>query len=285
MLTRRRLLGGAAALAGQLAAALAGSAGAGAGPELVPNDFPDWTTGVAPTLQQPIGSVQTVGNGDTVTSTFNVPAGCLGVQYISTVQGFAFPNRVTVTGVQTGEVYIDDQVALGASTGADMSRFIPPDTQVQCSVTSSAGAGTAAFVTFLALRFPPTVNVRAAGGVALPVTAAGSLSAPWQAPRSKLVGTVGTAAATYAQILAPVGAGVQLYLFWAVFYIDAASGGVFAVSTDGVSANVFVVNDNGKGPYVLGPFGGGRPEGFNAALKVFTTLASTVRFSIAYTAA
>ncbi|HKW93976.1 MAG TPA: hypothetical protein VJX92_18945 [Methylomirabilota bacterium] len=241
--------------------------------ETIPGTYPaSLDRQSTPYGQQPvIGTITTVGNGDTVNNTFPVPTGTLGIQFIcQAASGFFLPQEVRVQGDVSGVTYLDDFQNV-TPFAADMGRWIPPDQNAVCKVVSQTGPGLPAKVTFVALTFCPTLNVRASTNTPVNVSNATTLT--------PLVGSTTTLAATYKQILATQN---NLRLYYARFDIDAASGGVFAVGVDGVTAGVFGINDNGKGPYVIGPFGGGEFLGSSAGLWVFTTNASTVRFHVAY---
>lgn len=195
----------------------------------------------------------------------------LGIQSIGFEVENGTPVNVFISGSPTGTSYLNELSPIHAPYISPFS--VAEDTSAQLTVDNTAGGGVTAVVSMIG--YTTLFSYRP------PLAPPG---APWQAPRAKLVNSTNTTAATYKNILAAVGAGLQLYLMWARFDIDAVSGGVFAVGTDGLTASVFVINDNGKGPYVLGPFTGGEPQGFNAGLWVFTTNASTVRYHVAYTA-
>lgn len=155
------------------------------------------------------------------------------------------------------------------------------------------------FMAFIGSNVDPVVTVIAAGdflqtiyitaimdtSATIAIPAYGSPAPPWQAARTYVAGSTAVTGGAYTNIVAQVGADSQLYLFWARFDIDAASGAVFAAGTDGATAGIFNINDNGKGPYIVGPLAAGVPMGQNSGVYVFTTSNSTVRYEIAYTAA
>lgn len=128
-----------------------------------------WTAAVLPAsaghlLQQSqyspistIGTITTVGNGDTVTKTFPVPAGSLGIGFIvSSASGFFVPASVTTKGDVSNDGYVSETpVTVLAATG----RFFPLDQNLVCGVTSATGPGQPAQVTFFALSYNPTINV------------------------------------------------------------------------------------------------------------------------------
>jgi len=163
-----------------------------------------------------IGTIQTVGNGDTITRTFTVPTGTLGVGYIiSGAAGFTTPASITVA----GDVTTDDYIFTPGSPGAVTARFFPPDVNAVCSVTSQAGPGAPARVTFLALSYNPTVNVTAQTAAPLAVKATG-LPAPWQAAGlSPVRVSANLAVGATVDPIAGV-AGQTVYLFYCELWVD-----------------------------------------------------------------
>lgn len=234
--------------------------------------------------QQTIIGTLSAGAGVSVGPTnFAVPTGTQSIGLLAHVNGSNnAPHLLSITGHDTGMPYVD---LIGVDVGAGNSSisnggpqwqpFGAGDHTVDCSMT--AAAGNPAVVDILASPQVLAIDVFQAFNQNLD-----TIGQPGGTP--PLVGSVATTGGVYKQILAPVGAGVSLILYWARFDVDVATGGVFALSTDGVTADIFAINDNGKGPYVLGPFGAGPEDyGHNKAIKVFTTNNSTVRYHIDFT--
>lgn len=237
----------------------------------------------------PLGGIYTV-QPNTVLSNvvFPIPVGVQSVRYeINQVAVVAtwVNNKIVgnVTGKQYNAVTNDSGIAGGAD---EVWELDPEDTSLLWSIDTTGSANPVKYwlTGHTGTNFVFTKIVQNSDGNPVFVRN-DNTPAKWQSPQSKLVNSTATAPATYANILPAVGATKNLYLFWARFDLDAVSGGVFAVSVDGLTANVFVINDNAKGPYVLGPFSGGEPQGVNAGLWVFTTAGVTVRYHVSYTAA
>jgi hypothetical protein len=168
-----------------------------------------------------IGTIDTVGNGDTVTKTFPVPAGALGIQFIAHNTPFFLPSQVQVVGDVTGDTYLLDTQSANPF-GADMGRWIPPDQNAVCSVTSQAGPGMPARVTFVALSFSPTFNVRNSGNAPL-LTRENSIPRAWQAASANAPVSIASVASGGTQTLIAAASGVTLYLHGYSFSQDNAN--------------------------------------------------------------
>lgn len=240
------------------------------------------TVTISPGMQ--VITVYVFGQPDGSKYGFSIVGHQTGFEYASytfTIAGVAgnnIPNRILVDyAFETQfDITIDASVAghpAGTTTVAVLGGPNPVD-QVNANIFDSES--------FTLRSTSGALNTFITNG-SLPV--ANSSPASWQSPSTYLATSVSVTAGVYKNVIARVGAGTNFYLFWARFDIDAASGAVFAAGTDGATANIFGINDNGKGPYVIGPFSGGVPLGLNSGLYVFTTSNSTVRVEIAYTAA
>jgi len=199
-------------------------------------------------LQSEIGTITTTGTGLPTSQTFPVPAGTLGIQFITYNTPFALPATVSIVGDVTGDAYLFDNLP-ALAIGADMARWIPPDANAICSVID---AGTPAKVTFVALGFSPTFNVRNGGGVPLTVVASSSPPA-WQAPNLApiLINTTVLAGGNVV-ILAAV-AGQQVRIFSCSIGIDAAvAGAILLQDTTGANYHGFETS----GPLIPNPLVG-----------------------------
>jgi len=157
-----------------------------------------------------IGTITTGGAGVPLTQTFPMPAGALGIQFIcSSAAGFALPNEVKVVGDVTNDAYLDDLQSLGPF-GADMARWIPPDQNAICTVTDNGA--TPARVTFVALPFVPTVNIRTPQTTPILVQES-STPRPWQAPNQPpaLINVLIVAGGNSVIIAAAVGVTIRLF--------------------------------------------------------------------------
>lgn len=270
----------------------------------MPNDAPDWESTSAG--QQVIGTLAGGPGAGVGPNTIPVPGGTNSIGYLVRFDGGnQSPTLLTIQGAQSLDEYVN-VVPPTSGAGPVWVPYARSDSQVLASIQCAAAGGSK--VDILASPLVLTAGIFTAPGTSAQVELVDSLVRPittydvlstlhllgvamtdadpstWQQATAPILSSSqAVVAATYTTILAPVGAGKQLLLWWARFDLDAASGGVFAVSSDGATANVFNVNDNARGPYVLGPFPGGVKIGpTNSKLAVFSTNANTVRFSIAY---
>lgn len=226
----------------------------------------------------------TVNANATVTKLIAIQPGCTAIRVSANNSGLSFAYSLAVIGANSSVEYYGSTVP-GAVTPVPLPNFpitvgvdFELDSVLSVTVQNTQLAGGGPMNVFVS----QLLDVEAPGQVGDAQTVRMLSPAAWQSPnQTPLVNSVLTTAGVYKQILAPVGAFASLLLHWLRFDLDAASGGVFAVSIDGVSANVFANNNNSAGPFILGPLSG-ESYGTNAGLFVFTTAAVTVRYHVGY---
>jgi hypothetical protein len=172
-------------------------------------------------LQPIVGTITTTGNGVPTSQTFAMPAGALGIQFICHgTSPFLVPNEVKVVGDVTGDAYLDALQSF-APFGADMARWIPPDQNAICTVTDN---GTnPARVTFVALWFSPTLNIRNSAGA--PILVQSTNPQAWQRRAVDGQSVVANVAPGAASITIPAqGTGVSIIVNSALFTMDNRTG-------------------------------------------------------------
>lgn len=239
-----------------------------------------WPDGTSPANQK--GASVVVPINSAVNPVFTLPAGATAIRIGASAAGLNFSWLLGIVGVQSGQQYFSETPG---STSAPARPFLPVtvrvDTEVDTQYTVSIVNLSLATPINIVVSYITTVESVDIQNQFTVLTATPSPAAI-QSPNTKIAGSAATTAGVFKLIFGPLAGSQSGFLFWARFDIDAVSGGVFGVGTDGVTSGIFAINDNGKGPYVLGPFNGGLPLGLGPGLYVFTTNASTVRFTVAW---
>lgn len=216
---------------GPPSAAITGSvSGKGGAASEIIGDFVPAPNTIALDVSSPLellGTITTVGNGDTVSASFPIRPGTQGIAYIfySGASGFNAPLQIQAGGDQTHQLNLfAGGAGLPAPNSAGSGRWYPVDKNANCSVTSNTGSvgTTKAQVAFFALTYDPTSiindtlssqSIFGDGAGNLQVTQEFATPAPWQAAITSAVVDGSTVAngATLTLVAALVGEFVYVH--------------------------------------------------------------------------